>query len=120
MDGGALLHRLCWARDINYGELAQHYVNYTKKHYGFCYIVFDGYGYNQPKPVSINIAQVIPLVPQHFHSKMQQGPLNECNKAQFIRLIINKIRRDGRVAVNCRDDADTKIVSTALDLAENH
>ena len=43
MDGGALLHRLCWLRGSNFKKIAKSYVQYVWMHYGKCYIVFDGY-----------------------------------------------------------------------------
>ena len=41
--GWELLHRVHWVKDINFGELAQHCINYTKKHHGSRFIVFSGY-----------------------------------------------------------------------------
>ena len=43
MDGGALLHRVCWVKGSNFKKIAKSYVQYVRKHYGKCYIVFDGY-----------------------------------------------------------------------------
>ena len=43
MDGVALLHRVCWVKGSSFKKIAKSYVQYVRKHYGKCYIVFDGY-----------------------------------------------------------------------------
>ena len=43
MNGGALLHRVYWIKGSNFKKIAKIYVQYIRKHYGKCYIVFDGY-----------------------------------------------------------------------------
>ena len=43
MDGGALLHRLCWVKGSSFKKIAESYVQCVRRHYGKCYIVFDGY-----------------------------------------------------------------------------
>ena len=43
IDGGALLHRMCWVRGSTFQKIVTCYVQYVRKHYGKCYIVFDGY-----------------------------------------------------------------------------
>ena len=44
LDGGALLHRIPWAKDNTYSIIAEKYLKYVIKHYGInVTIVFDGY-----------------------------------------------------------------------------
>ena len=43
MDGGALLHRVCWVKGSNFKKIAKSYVQYVRKHHVKCYIIFDGY-----------------------------------------------------------------------------
>ena len=43
MNGGALLHRVRWVKGSNFKKIAKSYDQYVRKHYGKCYIVFDGY-----------------------------------------------------------------------------
>ena len=43
IDGDALLHRVCWVKGFNFKKIANSYIQYVRKHYGKCYIVFDGY-----------------------------------------------------------------------------
>ena len=42
MDRGALLHRVFWVKGPNVKKIVKRYVQYVRKHYGKCYIVFDG------------------------------------------------------------------------------
>ena len=51
MDGPALLHRVCWVKGSNFKKIAKSYVQYVRKHYGKCYIVFDGYESTSTKSV---------------------------------------------------------------------
>jgi len=43
LDGGALLHRVRWAKDTSFGDLASTYVSYVRRHYDSATIVFNGY-----------------------------------------------------------------------------
>ena len=43
VDGGALLHRVRWIKDATFDEISQVYVDYVRRHYKCCTIVFDGY-----------------------------------------------------------------------------
>ena len=42
LDGGALLHRVHWLKGMKFKEV-QSYVDYVKRNYGTCFVVFDGY-----------------------------------------------------------------------------
>ena len=46
IDGGALLHRIKWAKKVAYKDIVEQYVCYIRARYGgsSC-IVFDGHGY---------------------------------------------------------------------------
>ena len=43
LDGGALLHRVCWVKGSNFKQVVDSYVSFVRTHYGTAYIVFDGY-----------------------------------------------------------------------------
>ena len=43
LDGGALVHRVRWAKDASFRDLANTYVSYVHRHYGSATVVFDGY-----------------------------------------------------------------------------
>ncbi|GBN24091.1 hypothetical protein AVEN_4048-1 [Araneus ventricosus] len=44
MDGGHLLHKVVWQRNMNFGDIAKSYLTYLQTHYGSnVVVVFDGY-----------------------------------------------------------------------------
>lgn len=44
VDGGHLLHKVVWPRNVSFGEIGARYVQYLKSHYGSnIIVVFDGY-----------------------------------------------------------------------------
>ena len=44
VDGGFLLHKVKWFVSATYGDVALHYCNYVKTHYGSeVVVIFDGY-----------------------------------------------------------------------------
>ena len=43
VDGGALLHRVHWVKNMTFDEVAKIYVDYVKRNYGLAHVVFDGY-----------------------------------------------------------------------------
>lgn len=63
--------------------------------------------------ISVKECNKVPYSQERFLS-------NEFNKAQLISLLSRKLQQDGQVVLNCKGDADTKIVLTALNLAEKH
>ena len=91
---------------------------------------------NQPKPVSINVTQVVSLSASTFpfinatRSLIHKTNYFQINprKHNLSDLYPTNLNRMGKSLwavtinfnVNCKSDTDTKIVSTALDLAEKH
>ena len=43
IDGGALIHRVCWFKGSDFKQICESYVSYDRKHYGPSHVVFDGY-----------------------------------------------------------------------------
>ena len=128
LDGGSLLHRICWVNGSTYLEISQQYVTYVLKKYGEKSIfVFDGY-------------MAGPSVKDHEHqrragkaSKLSPDVLidnnkpavvdqqtfltNESNKNSLIQLLIIHFNRKHIETFQSDGDADTDIVLTALRLA---
>ncbi|GBN76958.1 hypothetical protein AVEN_194150-1 [Araneus ventricosus] len=47
VDGGHLLHKVVWQRNMNFGDIAKSYLTYLQTHYGSnVAVVFDGYPSN--------------------------------------------------------------------------
>ena len=122
VDGGALLHRVCWIKGMSFSEIGKLYVNYVRKHYGKATVVFYGYeGVStkscEHKRRAGNGARCpdIEIVESNKVQFPQERFLsNESNKDQIIKLISTFLRDDSQTVINCTDDADTAIVSTAL------
>ena len=43
LDGGVLLHRVCWVKGSNFKQVVDSYVSFVRTHYGTAYIIFGGY-----------------------------------------------------------------------------
>ncbi len=43
LDGGALLHKIKWAKKGTYADIVQQYASYVHAKYGTCHVIFDGY-----------------------------------------------------------------------------
>ena len=125
MDGVALLHRVCWVKGSNFKKIAKSYVQYVRKHYGKCYIVFDGYESASTKSVEqkrrgkrfqtcpdVDVKEdiIVPFTQEKFLS-------NTSNKVQMIKMLSQYLKDDGNEVINCSGDADSTICHTALDLA---
>ena len=124
VDGGALLHRVRWLKDSTFNALAQLYVSYVRRHYGSAHVIFDGYKYASTKSnehirrtadkkcpnIEVTSINSVPITQDRFLS-------NEHNKAQFIDLTSESLRKDGQHVTNCDGDADTEIVETAINLS---
>ena len=125
MDGGALLHRLCWLRGSNFKKIAKSYVQYVWMHYGKCYIVFDGYESASTKSVvqkqrrkrfqkcqDVDVKEdiIVPFTQIKILS-------NTNNKGQLIKMLSQYLKDDENKVINCSGDADSTICHTALNLA---
>ena len=122
VDGGALLHRVCWIKGMSFSEIGKLYVEYIRKHYRKATVVFDGYKELSTKSCEHkrragNGARYpdIEIVESNKVQFPQERFLsNEGNEEQIIKLISNFLRDDSQTVLNCTGDADTTIVSTAL------
>ena len=128
IDGGALIHRVNWKKGMAFKEIARNHVSYVRSNYGSCYIVFDGY--NNPTSIKANEHQRrqkthgscpdIEIFPDNESKYNRERFLsNWKNKQQLIAFITDYLRLDGQNVHICEGDADTKIVSTALEVS-NH
>ena len=124
MDGGALLHRVCWVKGSNFKKIAKSYVQYVRKHYGKCYIVFDGYESASTKSVeqkrrdkSFQKCPDVDMKEDIIVPFTQEKVLSNTNKVQLIKMLSQYLKVDGNKVVNCSGDADSTICHTALVLA---
>lgn len=127
LDGGALLHRVRWAKGTRFKAIAQAYLQYICKHYDLSsVVVFDGY---EDESIKSHEHQRRNMVPQSCDVKVNpenQMPFtqerflsNIANKASFIHFLSDYLLGSGIRVVNCRGDADATIVQTALEIARD-
>jgi len=126
LDGGVLLHRVTWNKGMKLKDVAQEYCNYVNNNYESSSIIFDGYEDNlsikstehqhrvskngSSRRVVISEDNELPYAKDRFLSNTE-------NKKNLISLLATKLKDDGHYVYVCTSDADTKIVSTMLDLA---
>ena len=125
MDGGGLLHQMCCVKESTLKKIAKNYVQYVRKHYGKCYIVFDGYESASTKSVEqkqrgkrfqkcpdVDMKKeiIVPLTQEKFLS-------NTNNKVELIKMQSPYLKDDRNEVINCSGDADSTLCHTAMDLA---
>ena len=123
-----LIHRVNWKKGMTFKEITQNHVSYVKSNYGSCFVVFDGY--NNPTSIKSNEHQRrqkthsscpdIEIFPDNESKYNRERFLsNWKNKQQLIALITDSLRLNGQNVFVCQGDADTKIVSTVLDVSKD-
>ena len=110
---------------MTFSEIGKLYATYVRKHYNDAMVVFDGYNNESTKsyeqrqrtgngPKCSNVVIVESNEVQFFQAKFLS---NEHNKSELIKLISKFLCDDSQNVINCVGDADTEIVSTALDFS---
>ncbi len=124
LDGGALVHRVKWAKKGTYQDIVKQYVKYVHAKYGHCDIVFDGYmqgpsikDHEHRRRVRKACADIQLLESMQAHINQETFLSKEGNKAQFLSLLCRYLEFDGHAVHNSTGDADTMIVACALQLA---
>ncbi|GBO08612.1 hypothetical protein AVEN_206061-1 [Araneus ventricosus] len=94
LDGGHLLRKVVWERNMNFGDIAKSYLNYLQTHYGSnVATVFDGY----PSDVngkSTKSAERIRRANLHSSHEIifNEATCPEISQEQFLANEINKVR----------------------------
>jgi hypothetical protein len=112
---------------MKFKEVVGSYVSYVKNNYGVCHVVFDGYTDSSSikyteherrkkangscQDININVENEAPCQKERFLS-------NKSNKVELISLLSKAFKDHGHEVYVCKGDADTKIVSTALEVAK--
>ena len=125
LDGGALLHRVRWAKNATYADILRQYVLYVTNKYGKCCVVFDGYScpstkdHEHHRRGSRSSSYI--RIEEHMSVDVDQELLlaNDENKKQFICLLKNRLSLVGHDVHQASNDADTLIASKALELASS-
>lgn len=130
VDGGYLLHKVIWPKNLTFREIFETYEAYIIKHYSpDATIVFDGYNpenmgiksYERYRRVYKKISPEI-----NFENDMKAPRekdfflSNNKNKAKFIKELIYFLEDRHKFTVfQAQEDADALIVQTAIDIAQN-
>ena len=124
IDGGALIHKVKWSKKATYKDIAQQYVSYVRTKYGTSCIVFDGYeqgpsikDHEYQLRVSRTCADIQLSECMEAHNNQQIFLSNKTNKIKFISLLSHYLRADAQTVYNSSGDADTTIVTCALQFA---
>lgn len=126
IDGGALLHRVRWAKGTKFMDVAKTYLNYLTRHYHCPTVVFDGYESATTKSqehlrrnavpmsafVSIKENNEVPYTQDRYLSLKE-------NKAEFIKFLSCCFRNAQVKVINCSGDADSEIVKEAINQASD-
>jgi len=128
VDGGALLHRVRWLKNSTNAAVVQQYVSYVMSKYGSTsVVVFDSYMTgpsikdHKHRHRNHRLGSTSPVILFHEHSPVvtnQQSFLaNATNKSKFTDLLKLALGDAGCETVQAAGDADTAIVSAALEIA---
>ncbi|GBM19966.1 hypothetical protein AVEN_164905-1 [Araneus ventricosus] len=126
VDGGHLLHKVVWQRNMNFEDIAKSYLTYLQTHYGSnVTVVFDGY----PSDVNGNSAKSAERIRRaNLHSSheiifneatcpetsQERFLVNERNKMRFIDLLKQFLQKANVTVKQAVEDADVLIVETAV------
>ena len=124
IDGGAFLHHVSWRSNISYQDVVRQYQSHLLTKYGRCTVVFDGYTsstkdheHDRRTKGGKGCADFVISENMLAHQSQNTFLSNDKNKMQFIDMLSKYLTDDGNIIIQCRDDADTSIVSNAIDFA---
>ena len=124
VDGGWLLHQLKWTRGSTIKAIVATYVNYITSKFKNCTIVFDGYeeepsikDHEHMRRMTGKVSQDLRVTPELTISCDREAFLaNHKNKRQLIIVMSMEMKSHGIAVCQAKDDGDTLIVKTAIDL----
>ena len=125
LDGGALIHRIRWMKGETYKQTAMRYIEYVRKKFGKCCIVFDGYGMSyttkdhehQRRSTRKTSSNITISDENTAYSNQEAFLANNNNKEQLVLLLKKYLRAANNTVVNCSQDADAQIALQAIDFA---
>ena len=124
VDGGALLHRVCWNLPATYSKIVDQYSSYVERKYGSeVYIVFDGYMSASTKDHEhqrrgVRSADIVVKLSTQVNCKQSEFLSNSKNKTALIKELSKRLRNDGHMVVECEGDADKTIASKGIEMAK--
>ncbi|GBN38510.1 hypothetical protein AVEN_74266-1 [Araneus ventricosus] len=132
VDGGHLLHKVVWQRNLNFEDIAKSFLTYLQTHYGSnVAVVFDGY----PSDVNGNSAKSAERIRRaNLHSSheiifnkatcpetsQEQFLAYERNKVRFIDLLKKFLQKANVTVKQAVEDTDVLIVETAVSIKSQY
>ena len=116
--GGWLLHHVRWKKNVTYKEIAEQHEIFLHRKYGRCSLVFGEYegpstkDHELPRRAVTKSADITVLHNSMSHRNQDALPSNPKYKTQFIKLLMDVLNSNAHEA-----DADTLIISTAMEIA---
>ncbi|CAH0757850.1 unnamed protein product [Diatraea saccharalis] len=130
IDGGYLLHKVIWQKGMSFRSICDRYVHYVTKTFGITSIVvFDGYGNIEMNIKNAERARrtqgkkfVEILFDENTTATVTQDSFlsNEKNKERLITMLKSRFEQAGINTYQSDDDADTLIVTTAIQKTASH
>ncbi|KAG1676659.1 hypothetical protein GQR58_014154 [Nymphon striatum] len=124
LDGGALLHHVCWPKDTSYDQLCRIYVDYVTRKYGEAIIVFDGYGENSTKDMTQQRRSGGKTAPAVTFTKEMKLTMkkdiflsNPQNKQRLLNMLSESLNENNCKTLHAESDADVLIAQTAVEAA---
>lgn len=123
IDGGFLLHKVVWQPNSTYEQIYDQYAKYISAHYGrACHIIFDGYSDQLSTKIQEQTRRAgsAPCPEIIFEDSMVTNVsqskflTNSKNKSRLISRLSRVLLERGHSVTQCKGDADTSIVNTAL------
>ena len=121
LDGGSLIHRVLWQKNLTCGQITEKYCNFVLSAYHEAVVIFDGYDsgpstkdvthsrrYSTLKSPTINLTEDM------FTSTQEMFLANSLNKQKFIILIGNKLEKKGCTVIHSQDHTDLNIAMYAI------
>ena len=113
-------------KNATYADVLRKYSSFLRTKYGMCSVLFDGYEDHSTKDHEHKRRQtgkvsaaILIAENAQVHRDQQAFFSNENNKTNFISLLTTHLRSIGHHVEVSRGDADTLIVSSALEFARN-
>ncbi|GBP85752.1 hypothetical protein EVAR_97248_1 [Eumeta japonica] len=131
VDGGFLLHKVVWKDKKTFGDIINDYKTFIFNHYNnTTSIIFDGYdesfrrvkSYERFRRMSKKVAPEITFeLDMKLTEKKDLFLANGKNKSRFISKLKSMLINDTNLTIKqAKEDADTYIIQTAIELAEKN
>ncbi|XP_061723992.1 uncharacterized protein LOC133530150 [Cydia pomonella] len=125
IDGGLLLHRVVWQKNTTYSAICKKYVDYVKK-FTNPTVVFDGYENEncvknqERKRRAKGRMNTCVVIQENSEATMTQDQFlsNDQNKSRLITMLTLRLKSENIPVFQSKDDADTLIISTAIEIAD--